>query len=181
MTHPKPSAALQIALGLGFLGLVGGLAVWHRGAADRHDSASFTVSKVDEVKAAYLAEPFGLEQHIANYERVRDIPDRAPEARRIYELGAQRLIAYQGRLVQIQSAVRANRSPSEFLRTNITNQEANLAAFLTKNPVMPPGSAVSKQFAEMALELELWHRCSVMLDAQTPAQPYPANPQSLLP
>jgi hypothetical protein len=173
----------QVAIGLGFLLVTGGIALWHRHTSDIDTSAKITGEQSEAVAQlairSYWREPFGFTAHIRHYETVRDVPDRGTKTRRIYALGAERLTAYNNRLALIQANTQANAEPTKFLTINIDRQERALSEFIGKNAVLPPGSKVAREYAEMTLELELWLRAEQLFQQQTSTKPLPQNPQSL--
>ncbi len=180
----KPTPAItQVAIGLGILLVTGGIALWHRQANDAETSAKMTTTQSSDVAAAtiktYWETPFNFDAHIRHYETVRDVDGRNPKTRRIYALGAERLTAYNNRLALIQANTQSNAKPTEFLTTNIDRQEQVLAKFVGENQVIPPGSKVAREYAEMLLELELWLRAEQLFTQQTSTKPLPQNPTSI--
>jgi hypothetical protein len=180
----KPTPAVtQVAICLGLLLVTGGVALWHRHIQDQQLSRDFTGKQSNAVAQAtidaYWKEPFGFTAHIRHYESVRDVPDRGKGTRRIYALGAERITAYNNRLALIQANTQSNPNPTEFLRVNIDRQEKALTDFIKVNEVIPPGSKVAREYAEMLLELELWLRAEQLFQQQDTVKPLPQNPKSL--
>ena len=180
----KPTPAItQVVIGLGILLVTGGIALWHRQANDAETSAKMTTTQSADVASTtiktYWETPFGFDAHIRHYETVRDVPDRNPKTRRIYALGAERITAYNNRLALIQANTQSNAEPTKFLTTNIDRQEQALSKFIGENQVIPPGSKVAREYAEMLLELELWLRAEHLFTQQTSTKPLPQNPTSL--
>ncbi len=180
----KPTPAItQVTIGLGILLVTGGIALWHRQASDTETSAKMTTTQSSDVAAAtikaYWEGPFSFDAHIRHYETVRDLPDRGAKTRRIYALGAERITAYNNRLALIQANTQSAPEPTKFLTTNIDRQEQTLSKFIGENQVIPPGSKVAREYAEMLLELELWLRAEQLFTQQTSTKPLPQNPTSL--
>lgn len=176
-------AITQVALALGILLVTGGIALWHRHTNDNEQSAKMTTDQSAQVASqslkAYWSTPFSFDAHIRHYETVRDVDGRSSKTRRIYALGAERITAYNNRLALIQANTQSHAKPTEFLTTNIDRQEQGLGQFIGKNQVIPPGSKVAREYAEMTLELELWLRAEQLFTQQTTTKPLPQNPESL--
>lgn len=185
MALRKPSPAFtQWCIG-GFLILGSfGLSQWHRYQFDDAASQRFTTDNSKAIAettiSAYREAPFPVSAHVRHYETVRDAEGRSPNTRRIFALGAERLIAMNNRLTLIQTKVQTSPNPTEFLATNIERQEATLKAFVDRNEVIPPGSAIAQEYAAMLLELELWLRAEQHFSEQTMVEPLPQNPRSLM-
>ncbi|MBE9031799.1 hypothetical protein IQ266_18860 [filamentous cyanobacterium LEGE 11480] len=184
MPIPKNPIFTQCVLGAVIIGATWFTAHLHRAHTDHQTSISLTTEKTEEVAKAALSQyqqrPFRVSTHIRHYASVRDTEGRSRETKRIYALGAERLIVLNNRLNVILSKATEATDPTAFVETNIGNQERKLEQFIEKNRVIPPGSKVAIEYAAMLQEMELWQRADQHLLQQSTVKPIIQNPESLL-
>lgn len=139
-------------------------------------SEQVTEDLVDKTAEAYLANPFGLELHIKQYQSIvqSEALSEAPDQRQLFALGGQRIAMGQNRLVLIYNAAKSAPEGAEpFLRKNIGNQQAALAATIEQQGTnIPAGNPRHRTAMADLWELELWYRA--LSAVQTNQPPVPA-------